>query len=392
MKSVSFNIHISTDKKPRGIIVIEKGGIQRIVIEWLPFIYVILNAIIRLVNNNRSLLLLCLASLIVAGVIGIIKSIIKLYAFIIGYIGVSIISWMLCYLTNDGWVYDLDKFIYSLMYMGMAAILLEHRGNTVKYKILYFAVSVYIAYNILIKKVSIRGFMLDGSTYNYISVICLFYLALLGIMKCKNNEKITYLEVIPFLVITFTAYGRGGIVAAVILLIGTIIISMHDNRKRWTNYIFVMALIVIFAVFGHRIITYIWSNYMGKFLTYGFDNNGRTEIWAGFLKNNLESVSSFLFGSNPMKVMVDGNLHNSFLQLYAAFGLVFLLINLYLIIKATTFFIRSKDLWLVLIFVVVFTRSLTDMVFFRGYCEIIYYYYIFKYLVDSRKKRQDLIL
>ena len=392
MENNTQSIDLDTNKRLPGIIVIKTEGFHRTLIEWLPFTYAVMNAIIRLVNNKSAYLSLCLVFLIAAGLVGLSRSILNSDSFILLYTGASLLCWILCLLTNDGWIYAIDKYIYSLMYIGIAVILLDQKENIFKYKVLYFAVAGYIVYKLLLRHIPIREFMLDGSTYNFISVICLFYLSLTGIMQCKNGEPLSYVEVILYTVITLIAYGRGGIVSAIVLLTGTAILKFMQNRGKWYNWLFMIAFAIALFVYGYKVFAYLSANYFGKFLAYGFDNNGRTEIWTGFLKNNLESIITFLFGSNPLRVMLSGNLHNSLLQLYASFGLIFLVINLCLIIQSTIFFLKQKEYWLVLVFLVVFVRSLTDMVLFRGYCEIIYYYYIFKYFRDSRMKIQEQII
>ena len=367
-------------KRTGGTIRIKKSYFQDWVFEWLPFIYAVLNAVIRIVNNNSLLLRLCLCSLIIAGVYGLISVFIKKYTKVLMYILFTSVSWLFCLLLKDGGIYEVDRFIYSIMYMGMAIILLRHVGSVFKFRVLYFIVAIYLMVKIIYLKVPIRGFMLDESSYNFISVICLFYLALLGIMKYKNNEKLSLLEIACFVIITFVAYGRGGIVAAVVLLAGYIYLQIVENKRKYLIWLIIAAAIVVFIIYGNQIMGYLVDHYLGKFVSHGFDNNGRLDIWSGFLQNCLESPTTFLFGSDPSEVAKEGNLHNSILQMYASFGIVFMLVNLYLIAKATLYYLKSGERWLVLVFTVVFVRSLTDMVIFRGYCEIIYYFYLFNYL------------
>ena len=98
---------------------------------------------------------------------------------------------------------------------------------------------------------------------------------------------------------------------------------------------------------------------------------------------NLGNIGSFFIGGTP-SFLIDGNIHNSFLQMYAIFGLLFFVTNVVIIIKMFIRDIKCKDFQSLIISVTFFVRCMTDRVLFRGYGEIAYFFIIFDYLCNEK--------
>lgn len=351
------------------------------------FLYLFMNAYIRLVDNSQYALSLCLLSLISAGIIGTLKLLYHNKSSIVIYMVFLCVSWFFSFFTRSGWRYDIKLFIYSVSYIGIAYSLLSNRHCLYPYAGLYYLVSAYILFKICVLKFPIRGFMLDDSSYNFISVITLFYLGILCLVQIQNGKKISYIQAGIYLIICFIAYGRSGILSGLGLFFLITVIRCMRYRKKAIFFVSTGILFFLLILNGKNIFHQIISSgYFEKFLLKGFQTE-RGMIWKTFLTGNLDNITSFLLGSDPTVLMPDGNLHNSFLQMYVSFGLVFFIINTYLIIKSSIFHLKNKNIWLLVVISVVFFRAFADKLFFRGYCEIIYYYFIFSFLEERPLRR-----
>ena len=306
----------------------------------------------------------------------------KIFAFIM----MMIFFWLVSSTLRLIGIYDFDVFKYTLFYMGIALNLLDHKHSINITRFMFYCVCFIIIYKIVIMNVPIRMFMKDGTSYNYISVITLFFLLLYCLVYMQHQKKIPITTALIFFIICLLSYGRGGIVTASFFLIS--IISYNYIMVNGVNKKIVIFILLAFSLLFmfEPLLTKIYElGFLNKFLSAGYSDASRFYIWDDYLSSCFESAKSFLLGGNKYGVMPDGNLHNSYLQLYSSFGFIPFLVNIYIFINLILLTFRNKNgLYLIILFTF-FIRSFTDKLLFQGYCEIFYFYFIFDYLKNSNK-------
>lgn len=365
--------------------------IEKIII----ILFVLLALCIRLVVRTNVFLILTNAVLILAGTIGWIYIVMVKQQFIMFYAGISTICWVLEIFMKRAWNYDVMDFFSSLLYMGIAFFILTFQHNFNILRKIYIFASLLIIFRIAVVGESFILIMVGGNSYNYISIIFLFLLGMVLITNnnLKNSQIIAYY--VLYFMICILSYGRGGIVSGTVLIAGVLFINVFQ-RKNKTQALFMFAfmliIIVVIVVFGQTIgNAIIAENYFGKFNHYGFDSNGRLDIWSNYLKDCFSSIYAVVLGGDQFKNLSisngELNLHNSYLQMYASYGLMYFLLNVFLMGKTIRKKINEKN-WYMLIYLFAFMiRAFTDKMMFEWPCEIIYYYFIFDYLISKSSRK-----
>ncbi len=334
---------------------------------------------------------LCLLSLLISCVFSFFSYSKKNYLCFL-YILLFVVSWLIELIFRPEWQYSFDYFVYSVSYMLVAMFLVQWSQKIFALRILFLFVMVSIIVKLLIFNTPIREFMLDESSYNFISVLALLYFGLYCLTLIKNNKPLSLKEGFLFLVVCCLAYGRGGIISAVCFMSLLVLVKFYKSRISVNKKILIVCLLIFSIIFFHSLLLNSLSDYevFGKFKKMGMESNGRADIWLQFINNSFESFKDFILGSNPLMVFNDGNLHNSYLQMYANFGLVFFIANVFITICILIYYSRkrSRNIWLLILFVTFITRALLDRVCFRGHCEILYFYFIFNFFIDISTKNK----
>lgn len=220
----------------------------------------------------------------------------------------------------------------------------------------------------------------------------MYFLFFYYIATVIQDVKWSLWPAILFFSLCFLAIGRGGILTSSFLLITLSFYRLKHVRniyKKYT-YIFMAAIFaVLLCAYALSTATDI-SDLFPRFQTKGAIDNSRLIIWTSYLINNLQSVHEFLFSSDIQKIVArfEGNLHNSLLQCYASFGLFVFIIIIGCIYMSLIYGIRNKEYIWSILFLTLILRSLTDRVFFQGYCEIYLYYFILAWktrFISSRR-------
>ncbi len=305
----------------------------------------------------------------------------KFYQPLILLIALSI-CWLFCFLGQSGYLnYSFANYLYTVLYIGLSVVLLRNEYNHSLTLAIYFFTALTILLRI-IQNVNMNHILLANSR-NFISVLLLLPL-LFYYVSCHDKKKPIYvLPAILYFYISIYAVGRGGIVSSGFLVIALCIYKITQiENKNIKRLMWLIIIIIAFTVglymsnLNSLVIGRFLNSYFSRFLLKGATDTSRVTIWNEFFTNNLDSLASFLLGSNTSLVRYDGNLHNSFIQAYASFGLMGFLILLVLLGRAIIQGFKQRDaLFLILLFGLSL-RAFTDRVFFQGYCEIFLYYFI----------------
>ena len=226
--------------------------------------------------------------------------------------------------------------------------------------------------------------ILLANSRNYISALLLTVM-LFYYVSCHDKTK--YFLVTPAIIsflISIYATGRGGIISTGFLAGALLIIKIREIENKSLRRLLIFILIVVAIVtlvyltgIGETKFQDFLQKNFSRFYLKGAGDTARSDIWNAFLENNKRSIVSFIFSSDTTLARSDGNLHNSFLQSYASFGLMGFMIVVIMTFRSLIIGIKERDVLLTILFTTLIIRAFTDRIFFQGYNEIFLYYFMF---------------
>lgn len=271
------------------------------------------------------------------------------------------------FVGNMSWI----KTGILLMSFLMAAVMLDDMTDERA-----FLIAVYLNAAVVAVKIAMHGLSAPvyvESSNNYISVHLLapavLYYSLLNI----RGKKIPLIPGIVIWVLSLVAGGRGGLLAATILLGGIILHRyLEDEATRRERVLLGCLLVVILVPLLFLLLEVFASRFNGlyvvtRFLDKGLNGGGRLACWAEYIEKSMMSVTRFLFGTELYEVgwvvHYDGNLHNSYLFVHAFLGIFGFLFLMGMLIRAIVVGIRRKMWVYVFSLLAIMFRGLTDHVF-----------------------------
>jgi hypothetical protein len=184
--------------------------------------------------------------------------------------------------------------------------------------------------------------------------------------------------------------GRGGILSSSILLTGMVglrVVRVNNIRNIIYTF-FIVSCIVVFTIYLLYNPEFIYNNF-GRFFqsdnTLSYEEP-RLIIWRDYIRSIDGSILNFISGGQ-LPTRHSGNLHNSFLNTHAKYGLFIVLINLSFLLRSLIYFIRNKKYEIVLILIVFITRAFTDLLFSDYYGNVFLYYFVLYTLVIKSKNK-----
>lgn len=355
--------------------------------DLIMYILFFINLYTFAVNGSAYIYQLRYVFLFISGTMGFILTFVHRKNIKIYYIIIFIcVCWgFSCIFRSEG-TYPIELFKYSIMYMGVSLNIIDHNHNIKYSKILYYLASFVILYQLIILKVPIRSFMKDGTSYNYISVLLLFYLLYYCITCIQQRKKIDYFSAILFFIISLLAYGRGGIVTATFFLIFVVMARYKEINKTYQK---IIVGILIFILFILIIINFsnifIESGLFNKFIVRSnISEESRLLVWKAYIENLFGSCINILFGGTKFIAFESGNIHNSFLQIHASIGLLPLIYICYSYLSYIKLNLKERNYMPIICLLALVLRAMLDQLFFQGYNEIFLYYFVFESLKQRR--------
>ena len=356
--------------------------------EYLIVAFLLATIWSRILSHSDLSLLIANSLLAIAGIVGIISMLFQGRKQLFIYIVFLLICWLFELLINEGkQYYDFTDLINTVFFFGIAYLFFTGSRNYKIYGLLYYFVSLYFFITVAVLKTSYRGLLADGNSYNYISCYVILYFSIYAFALLSNGKKIGYIDSVLLVVVCLYCYGRTGIISSLLYALGFAFIKIYEKRMKWFTYFLIGGAIILLFVFSNRLVTAVLgSANFGKFAIYGLDLNGRQEIWGAFMRDTMKNIITFFAGANPLERSAEGNLHNSFLLMWASFGFLFFIVNLIVIIKYTASKIKSKEYYLLLVVWTFFFRAFFDKMMFRWYGEIIMFTLVFATIMVERNK------
>ncbi|WCG37234.1 hypothetical protein PML80_06810 [Aerococcus urinaeequi] len=233
------------------------------------------------------------------------------------------------------------------------------------------------------------------SSRNTISVIMLIQTALLYFSKYKIDKNISIIPAVITLAISLWGVGRSGILSAFVLLL--FILLSKNLRSLYKTKFKVYRIIPIIAVII-AIFTFLMTNYaddIGYYITYGlerfeqlgFEEDIRGAVIKEFFEN-IDSMKSLVLGPDLKEVflinLTNNNLHNSYLRLYAYYGLLGIILFSSKVILSTKNYLKIKNHVYLGLLLAILLRISTDSVAFPGHLDPIIYFLILN-TIDEEK-------
>lgn len=346
------------------------------------YAFFLLSLIIFLYSYSHALFLTRLGFMIPGAIAGLIICIRNRKYSTLVYLLCIIVCYVFCTLVQSSLNYSVTDMIYTICYFGLAFVLLNN-----KYR--HFATILIMAMGIgtvllkIFQGISFNMILLANSR-NYISALLLTVM-LFYYVSCHDKTK--YFLVTPAIIsflISIYATGRGGIISTGFLAGALLIIKIREIENKSLRRLLIFILIVVAIVtlvyltgIGETKFQDFLQKNFSRFYLKGAGDTARSDIWNAFLENNKRSIVSFIFSSDTTLARSDGNLHNSFLQSYASFGLMGFMIVVIMTFRSLIIGIKERDVLLTILFTTLIIRAFTDRIFFQGYNEIFLYYFMF---------------
>ena len=265
--------------------------------------------------------------------------------------------------------------IYAFIYLGIFNLLCDER---IKQKYIEFA--VYICCLILSLSLLAAGVgnqVFYNTSVNFVSVYLFIPMIVYYARAETLNEKIS---IMPSLAVTITcilAIGRSGIITAAFFLMTVLLYNtfIEKPERNITNqrlirvsfFLLVLAFAAYFILSSDRIQTNI---YLQRFTRYGLYGTGRSGIIEEYMNATCKSIKNFTFGVRfsdlSLMTKYKNNLHNSYLNMHACYGIFVLGYIILLTFSNIILCIKNKR-WIYLgLIIMLYVRSYTDIVFNAG--------------------------
>lgn len=235
-----------------------------------------------------------------------------------------------------------------------------------------------------------RGAILGKGSIS-IDIFFLMIYILLAMNKSDKYESISPVYSFMGLLVCLLCAKRMGIVVWAIVLLVTIGLDCSNGKIRLRKTFFIYAVLVIVSL----CIMYQYGLglelLLDRISTEGVSvdvvNKERDVIWEEYLNSTNNIIRIFwgtpfdnLFFAN----IYSGNLHNSFLECHAIYGLGGMVVFSIICFFISRGLLRKKEYYLFFLFVILLLRSLTDYLFFGNYCDALIVCYFIKALEGKK--------
>lgn len=188
---------------------------------------------------------------------------------------------------------------------------------------------------------------------NTVSIIMMFSFSVDLIYRKLHDEQPNYFYVVIGILCSFITDSSGGILGFAMLGIG-IFCCKNREKLAWRR-------IVFYGSFG--ILILMLSGQYVKIIDFFSDDNSRFAIWKMYLSLADNNFKSVLLGADISQNHVLYhlfNIHNNFLNWHCYFGLIPFIAYSVILIYIASMYIKRKDWYMLVIWIALFVRSLTD--------------------------------
>lgn len=235
---------------------------------------------------------------------------------------------------------------------------------------------------------------------NFCGAYALLAFMVLAIVVAHKDKRVTnelIVSALACLALSVYTVGRGSILACAILVALVFIVRLRDHEGV-TSRALSVSMVVVVAVAGCCFAMLIDGNLadqlFGRFgsVSAGRSDEARSTLYSDYLSVVFSNRDALLFGTDPRRIVnatiiaTGGNLHCSYLQWHANFGLVGLLI------LVGTVILGLRRLWVdekrvvCVAAAAVFVRAMTDTMLVGGIWDIAFFFLLFSVVLHSGSK------
>lgn len=232
---------------------------------------------------------------------------------------------------------------------------------------------------------------------NYVSIYSLLFCFLLAIVWNKNGYSFPFVFCVICFCACVWAIGRSGILAALLLLV-IFGLKKAKNTKYRLLIVSGCSILVLMLIMFTSIQDYIeiGNRFFSRFMDFKAlgSNNERLYIYSSYVQTAIDNPKNLLLGVDTDHVngiisSKNGNLHNSFLQFHAYFGAIMLVLFIYAIIRSCVCLHRSKEIDVLIIYIVFLFRCLFDYCFPGTVGDVVIWYCILSPFVMRQRRREQ---
>ena len=286
--------------------------------------------------------------------------------------------------------------ILVMKHFFIAMVLVRVKLDKAITKITYYALSVYYLY-LMITGFDVTLFSLSVSQ-NAISLHLVLFLGLFILSSSDDDFLSRWIMAVIALIVSIWTGCRGGIIASAAILIG---VYYCMQKKTDFKHVTIKNILVFTGAISITVAGLVYiSNKIGfeKYLFMLTRNratmrgNVRFTMIEEYIQAATRSVTNFLFGA-PLSDSAwishyGNNPHNSYIYAHAHFGLLFLIIIIFLIIKYGYKYIKTNNL-LGFVLAGLLLRAFSDSPAFPGIYDAMIYLLIFEIPLFARKNLID---
>lgn len=294
-------------------------------------------------------------------------------------------------IPSNGLLNAFGNVVYFIMPIGLGYCVAISKINIKYLDFLYFGLSAYIIFQILITNMSPDS--LFANSRNYIFVNLFSILILRFIIEQRVISHVSFIDVIRsfvLLVCSTLAIGSSGIILSVIIFTYFLFSYALTNRKSGA---FLFATIIIAgSMYNTHLINYINDYSVELLIKLDFTRIVANDIRWKILNNYYETINSvnFFTGQNFETTFLRiSNVHNSFILGQMRYGLFFFIIFVFILFSILRY-IRRISSFLMLIFLI---RCFADTIIFSGNSfDFLLYAYLFCLKYDAKSRQKTLYL
>lgn len=294
--------------------------------------------------------------------------------FIVIFVAWSFVSMSITGNTNLG------EIGLIIAFQGIAFVLITNKGS-----LKYLHIFTYFVYLFLIIQILIRinpNQILNEASHNFISVLAIMLFVMDSVYRLEQEKKPSLFLLLCCLFLCIMATGRGGIVSVLALTIGIVYLNIIQTKPTIVKLIF-FTVTLILMVLGYYIYNEKIVYYYGM-ISY---DAPRFYLWNLYIKDTISETKNILFGTpfytEEVFVAFLKNLHNIFFNLHGKYGIVPLIIVVYMNVKCIIRYYRLKNYYYLLFIFIILFRSLTDFTSFPGVFDIAWFYLVYNCMEKS---------
>ena len=231
----------------------------------------------------------------------------------------------------------------------------------------------------------VSGQIYTSASRNFVSVYLMYPLVIYYSIVERKKKDINMLPLVIAWLISLFAQGRGGIISSTFFLVGVYLVKYRDMKSRGKIIATVFMLITVAVVMLNiaTIFQSIGASSMWEMFARNGMKSSRTFFWPEYIELATGNVKNFLFGANVEKTYIgrelDGNPHNSFMELHMLNGIIGLGLIIIILVKNGIKSIRNRDYLFLVCMLSIVLRAFTDHVLWAAFGTPVLFYFMFYY-------------